>query len=42
MQNHGGFEVEGLESTVHVTELNGESCDGLYPKAEFAKPIPSG
>ncbi len=34
MQNHGGFEVEGLESTVHVTELNGESCDGLYPKAD--------
>lgn len=34
MQNHGGFEVEGLESTVHVTELNGESCKGEYPKAD--------
>lgn len=34
MQNHGGFEVEGLESTVHVTELNGESCEGQYPKAD--------
>lgn len=34
MQNHGGFEVENLESTVHVTELNGESCEGQYPKAD--------
>ncbi len=34
MQNHGGFEVEGLESTVHVTELNGEPCAGDYPKAD--------
>ena len=34
MQNHGGFEVEGLESTVHVTELNGEDCEGQYPKAD--------
>ncbi|MBQ7795500.1 MAG: sulfatase-like hydrolase/transferase, partial [Lachnospiraceae bacterium] len=34
MQNHGGFEVEGLESTVHVTELNGEACEGQYPKAD--------
>ena len=34
MQNHGGFEVEGLEPTVHVTELNGESCKGQYPKAD--------
>ncbi len=34
MQNHGGFEVEDLESTVHVTELNGESCEGRYPKAD--------
>ena len=34
MQNHGGFEVEGLESAVHVTELNGENCKGQYPKAD--------
>ncbi len=34
MQNHGGFEVEGLEHTVHVTELNGEPCEGEYPKAD--------
>lgn len=34
MQNHGGFEVEGLEATVHVTELNGEPCEGQYPKAD--------
>lgn len=34
MQNHGGFEVDGLESTVHVTELNGENCEGQYPKAD--------
>lgn len=34
MQNHGGFEVDGLESTVHVTELNGESCEGEFPKAD--------
>ena len=34
MQNHGGFEVEGLESTVHVTALNGEACEGQYPKAD--------
>lgn len=34
MQNHGGFEVEGLESTVHVTKLNGEACEGEYPKAD--------
>lgn len=34
MQNHGGFEVEGLESTVHVTKLNGAECEGEYPKAD--------
>lgn len=34
MQNHGGFEVDGLESTVHVTSLNGEACEGQYPKAD--------
>ena len=34
MQNHGGFEVESLESAVHVTELNGEPCKGRYPKAD--------
>ena len=34
MQNHGGFEVEGLDATVHVTKLNGEACEGQYPKAE--------
>ena len=34
MQNHGGFEVEGLESTVHVTEMNGKPCEGQYPKAD--------
>lgn len=34
MQNHGGFEVANLESTVHVTELNGEACEGQYPKAD--------
>ena len=34
MQNHGGFEVANLESTVHVTELNGEACEGEYPKAD--------
>lgn len=34
MQNHGGFEVEDLESAVHVTELNGEACEGQYPKAD--------
>ena len=34
MQNHGGFEVENLESTVHVTKLNGEACEGQYPKAD--------
>lgn len=34
MQNHGGFEVENLEADVHVTELNGEACEGQYPKAD--------
>lgn len=34
MQNHGGFEVAGFESNVHVTELNGEACTGEYPKAD--------
>lgn len=34
MQNHGGYEVEGLESTVHVTRLNGADCAGEYPKAD--------
>ena len=34
MQNHGGFEVAELESTVHVTTLNGEDCAGRYPKAD--------
>ncbi|MBE5972661.1 MAG: LTA synthase family protein [Lachnoclostridium sp.] len=34
MQNHGGFEVANLEADVHVTELNGEACEGLYPKAD--------
>lgn len=34
MQNHGGYEVDGLESTVHVTKLNGKECEGEYPKAD--------
>lgn len=34
MQNHGGFEVANLEADVHVTELNGEPCEGQYPKAD--------
>lgn len=34
MQNHGGFEVANLEAEVHVTELNGEACEGQYPKAD--------
>ena len=34
MQNHGGFEVEGLESTVHVTSVNGTPCEGRYPKMD--------
>lgn len=34
MQNHGGFEVANLESTVHVTKVNGEACEGQYPKAD--------
>ena len=34
MQNHGGFEVEGLESTVHVTSVNGTPCAGEYPKTD--------
>ena len=34
MQNHGGFEVADLEAEVHVTELNGEDCEGQYPKAD--------
>ena len=34
MQNHGGFEVKGLDSDVHVTSVNGESCEGDYPKTD--------
>lgn len=34
MQNHGGFEVEGFPSTVHVTRVNGRPCEGEYPKAD--------
>ncbi len=34
MQNHGGYEVGGLDATVHVTELNGKPCEGQYPKAD--------
>lgn len=34
MQNHGGYEVAGLESQVHVTRLLGEECRGEYPKAD--------
>lgn len=34
MQNHGGFEVADLEAEVHVTALNGEDCEGQYPKAD--------
>lgn len=34
MQNHGGFEVDGLEADVHVTSLNGAACTGQYPKAD--------
>ena len=34
MQNHGGYEVDGLDSDVHVTELNGRSCTGEFPKAD--------
>jgi len=34
MQNHGGFEVDGLESMVHVTSVNGEACEGEYPKTD--------
>ena len=34
MQNHGGFEVANLEADIHVTALNGEPCEGEYPKAE--------
>lgn len=34
MQNHGGYEVKGLEATVHVTRVNGAECTGEYPKAD--------
>lgn len=34
MQNHGGFEVADLEAEVHVTSMNGVSCEGEYPKAD--------
>lgn len=34
MQNHGGYEVEGLKATVHVTRVNGVECTGEYPKAD--------
>lgn len=34
MQNHGGYEVEGLEASVHVSSVNGRDCMGQYPKAD--------
>lgn len=34
MQNHGGYEVDGLEADVHVTGLNGRECAGEFPKAD--------
>lgn len=34
MQNHGGYEVDGLEPDVHVTGLNGRECAGEFPKAD--------
>lgn len=34
MQNHGGYEVDGLESLVHVVKVNGQECRGEYPKAD--------
>lgn len=34
MQNHGGYEVEGLDADVHVTALNGRPCTGKFSKTE--------
>lgn len=34
MQNHGGYEVDGLPPAVHVRKLNGIACEGEYPKAD--------
>lgn len=34
MQNHGGYEVDGLKADVHVTALNGSPCAEMFPKAE--------
>lgn len=34
MQNHGGYEVDGLEASVHVVKMNGRECKGEYPKAD--------
>lgn len=34
MQNHGGYEVDGLKGDVHVTALNGSPCAEMFPKTE--------
>lgn len=34
LQNHGGYEVDGLESRVHVTKINGRDCAGEFLKAD--------
>lgn len=34
MQNHGGYEVDGLNADIHVSKLNGQECTGEYPKAD--------